>query len=125
MRSASSTCAGRPVDMRPATYLTRGENARTSCSRARWSSSSLYLRHKSRSSMDLTFVSRAFPLPYGRGIARSPAFQGEPDSTRFGVGLSLPSLPVGAFFINYEDGRIATRDQLAEASLVDEEQKPV
>jgi hypothetical protein len=25
MRSASSTCAGRPDDMRPATYLTSGE----------------------------------------------------------------------------------------------------
>jgi hypothetical protein len=32
---------------------------------------------------------------------------------------------VGAFFINYEDGRIATRDQLSEAELVDDEQKPV
>ena len=35
MRSASSTCAGRPEDMRPATYLTSGEYATTSCSRAR------------------------------------------------------------------------------------------
>ena len=32
---------------------------------------------------------------------------------------------MGAFFINYEDGRIATRDQLAEADLVDDELKPV
>jgi hypothetical protein len=32
---------------------------------------------------------------------------------------------VGAFFINYEDGRIATRDQLADAGLVDEERTPV
>ena len=32
---------------------------------------------------------------------------------------------MGAFFINYEDGRIATRDQLAEAGLVDDDQRPV
>lgn len=32
---------------------------------------------------------------------------------------------MGAFFINYEDGRIATRDQLADAELVDDELKPV
>jgi hypothetical protein len=32
---------------------------------------------------------------------------------------------VGAFFINYEDGRIATRDQLREAELVDEDVRPV
>jgi hypothetical protein len=32
---------------------------------------------------------------------------------------------VGAFFINYEDGRIATRDQLAAAGLVDEDHTPV
>ena len=37
MRSASSTWAGRPDDMRPATYLTSGEYATTSCSRARGS----------------------------------------------------------------------------------------
>ena len=41
MRSESSTCAGRPLDMRPATYLTSGEYARTSRSRARSSPSSL------------------------------------------------------------------------------------
>jgi len=32
---------------------------------------------------------------------------------------------VGAFFINYEDGRIATRAQLSEADLVDEDETPV
>jgi len=32
---------------------------------------------------------------------------------------------MGTFFINYEDGRIATRDQLAEAELVDDDQQPV
>ena len=31
---------------------------------------------------------------------------------------------MGAFFINYEDGRIATREQLAEAELVDDDLKP-
>src|SRR5205809_226766 len=35
MRSASSTCAGRPEAIRPATYLTSGEYATTSRSRAR------------------------------------------------------------------------------------------
>jgi hypothetical protein len=32
---------------------------------------------------------------------------------------------VSRFFVNYEDGRVATRDQLAEAGLVDDDQKPV
>ena len=32
---------------------------------------------------------------------------------------------MGAFFVNYEDGRIATRNQLAQARLVDEDEKPV
>ena len=32
---------------------------------------------------------------------------------------------MGAFFINYEDGRIATRAQLSEADLVDEDETPV
>src|SRR5215207_2361732 len=86
MRSASSTCAGRPVDMRPATYLTSGENASTSCSRARGSSSSLYLHHSSRSSMDLTFVSRGFPLPYGRRCH----FLRRIDSTRVYGGVIPP-----------------------------------
>src|SRR5216684_4661961 len=58
MRSASSTCAGRPEPIRPATYLTRGEYATTSRSRARWSSCSRYRRHRSFSSMALTLVSR-------------------------------------------------------------------
>ena len=31
---------------------------------------------------------------------------------------------MGTFFINYEDGRIATRDQLAKAELVDDDQQP-
>jgi hypothetical protein len=32
---------------------------------------------------------------------------------------------VGVFFVNTEDGRVATRTQLAEAGLVDEQEKPV
>ena len=32
---------------------------------------------------------------------------------------------MGAFFINYQDGRIATRDQLKQAELVDEDVRPV
>ena len=32
---------------------------------------------------------------------------------------------VGSFFVNTEDGRVATRGQLAEADLVDEFDKPV
>jgi hypothetical protein len=32
---------------------------------------------------------------------------------------------VGVFFVNTEDGRVATRGQLAEAELVDEHDKPV
>src|SRR5690242_1241324 len=57
MRSASSTCAGSPEDMRPATYFTSGEYATTSCSRARSEPVLLYRRQRSRSSIALTFVS--------------------------------------------------------------------
>jgi len=32
---------------------------------------------------------------------------------------------LGAFFVNTEDGRVATRNQLAEASLVDDRDRPV
>jgi hypothetical protein len=32
---------------------------------------------------------------------------------------------VSRFFVNYADGRIATRAQLAEAGLVDDDEKPV
>jgi hypothetical protein len=32
---------------------------------------------------------------------------------------------VGAFFVNTQDGRVATRTQLAEAELVDEFDKPI
>jgi hypothetical protein len=32
---------------------------------------------------------------------------------------------VGAFFVNTEDGRVATRTQLAAADLVDEREKPL
>jgi hypothetical protein len=31
---------------------------------------------------------------------------------------------VGAFFVNTRDGRVATRTQLAEADLVDEQERP-
>src|SRR3954470_4687220 len=63
MRSDSSTCAGSPEDILPATYLTSGENARTGCSRARLSPSSLYRRHSSLSSTALTLVSTNLSLP--------------------------------------------------------------
>jgi hypothetical protein len=32
---------------------------------------------------------------------------------------------VGSFFVNTEDGRVATLNQLTEAELLDEQQKPV
>ncbi len=32
---------------------------------------------------------------------------------------------MSVFWVNYEDGRVATRDQLAEAGLVDAQEKPV
>lgn len=32
---------------------------------------------------------------------------------------------VSVFWVNYEDGRVATRDQLAAAGLVDDDDKPV
>jgi hypothetical protein len=32
---------------------------------------------------------------------------------------------VGTFFVNTRDGRVATRNQLAEAGLVDDAEKPV
>jgi hypothetical protein len=32
---------------------------------------------------------------------------------------------VGSFFVNTEDGRVATRNQLAEAELLDEHHKPL
>src|SRR5436190_12756470 len=64
MRSASSTCAGRPEAIRPATYLTSGEYATTRRSRARGSPSRLYWRHRSFSSTDLTLVS----IPLGPGM---------------------------------------------------------
>jgi hypothetical protein len=32
---------------------------------------------------------------------------------------------VGVFFVNTEDGRVATRNQLADAELVDEFDKPI
>jgi hypothetical protein len=32
---------------------------------------------------------------------------------------------VGVFFVNTEDGRVATRTQLAEAELVDDQEQPV
>ena len=36
----------------------------------------------------------------------------------------LASSGVGVFFVNTEDGRVATRTQLAEAGLVDESEQP-
>src|SRR3712207_3560256 len=57
MRSDSSTWAGSPDAIRPETYLTSGEYATTSRSRARSSPSRLYRRQRSFSSIDLTLVS--------------------------------------------------------------------
>src|SRR4051794_18850313 len=37
----------------------------------------------------------------------------------------LPSLPMGSFFIDVQDGRVATARQLAEAGLVDDADAPV
>jgi hypothetical protein len=37
----------------------------------------------------------------------------------------LASRAVGSFFVNTEDGRVATLNQLTEAELLDEQQKPV
>jgi hypothetical protein len=34
-------------------------------------------------------------------------------------------MAVSRFFVNYEDGRVATRAQLADAGLVDDEDKPL
>jgi hypothetical protein len=34
-------------------------------------------------------------------------------------------MAVSRFFVNYEDGRVATRDQLAEAGLVGDDDRPV
>src|ERR1019366_5625417 len=48
--------AGNPAPIRPATYLTSGEYATTSRSRAFWSSEVLKRRHRSRSSTAFTFV---------------------------------------------------------------------
>src|SRR5918999_6145478 len=67
MRSDSSTCAGRPEDIRPATYFTSGEYATTSCSRARSEPDDLYFRHRSLSSIALTLVSSVAPWPFTPG----------------------------------------------------------
>src|SRR2546421_12233680 len=61
MRSDSSTWPGNPELIRPATYLTSGEYATTSLSRARSSPVLLYLLQRSWSSIALTLVSRALP----------------------------------------------------------------
>ena len=46
-------------------------------------------------------------------------------SKRARAACQLASVGVGVFFVNTEDGRVATRNQLAEAELVDEHDKPV
>lgn len=38
---------------------------------------------------------------------------------------SVASAPVGVFFVNTEDGRVATRGQLVEAGLADEQEQPM
>ena len=74
--------------------------------------------------MDLTFVSRGFPYQGSeRASALEFAFLKRFDCTRQYVWL--PSMAVSRFFVNYEDGRVATRDQLAEAGFVDDDDTPV
>jgi hypothetical protein len=37
----------------------------------------------------------------------------------------LPSIAMSRFFVNYEDGRVATRGQLSDAGFVDDDGTPV
>jgi hypothetical protein len=45
-------------------------------------------------------------------------------SNRVSASCQLASIGVGVFFVNTEDGRVATRTQLAEAGLTDEQNQP-
>jgi hypothetical protein len=46
-------------------------------------------------------------------------------SKRARASCQLASIGVGVFFVNTEDGRVATRTQLVEAGLADEHEKPL
>src|SRR3954471_2418160 len=46
-------------------------------------------------------------------------------SSAMSSGCWLPWGVLSRFFVNYEDGRVATRDQLTDAGLVDDDGKPV
>ena len=48
-----------------------------------------------------------------------------PSSNRRSAPPQLASRTVGSFFVNTEDGRVATLNQLAETELLDEQYKPV
>ena len=65
--------------------------------------------------MDLTLVSRAFPKAGSGRLYREYG----------GWQPRIPSPPVSPFFVNYEDGRVATREQLVEAGLADADERPV
>src|SRR2546421_920548 len=93
MRSDCSTCAGRPVDIRPATYLTSGENASTSCSRAFLSASSLYRRQSSLSSTAFTLVSTVL-FPCSRAWMR------------LRIGLSQPPRLYPSVCLSRADARV-------------------
>jgi hypothetical protein len=54
-------------------------------------------------------------MPRARCHASNPA----------SASCQLASVALGAFFVNTEDGRVATRPQLAEAGLVDDRELPV
>src|SRR4029453_2074294 len=46
-------------------------------------------------------------------------------SKRASASSQLASTGVGVFFVNTEDGRVATRTQLVEAGLADDQEQPV
>src|ERR687884_1958675 len=46
-------------------------------------------------------------------------------SKRASASCQLASTGVGVFFVNTEDGRVATRTQLVDAGLADEREQPV
>ena len=105
MRSDSSTCAGSPEPMRPATYLTSGEYATTKRSRARSSPVALYRLQRSWSSIALTLVSSSLApvLAAKRADAslRMPAGvaptlpECKPESWRCWRGRAAPGSPAG------------------------------
>src|SRR3954464_3970419 len=87
MRSASSTWVGRPEAIRPATYLTSGEYATTSRSRARSSPLARCRRQRSLSSTALTFVSTL--VTEGRSRPRVCTCVGGPQPVRLYPSVDL------------------------------------